>query len=259
MNGSDAKITKLFCSFTGNKPQEELSLEERASLRRLLEFGTTPENACELVKEGIDEEGSTGSHSIEGFPDVQFTESAQRDLEFYRECQSAQFDLLKALLVGLPGRRPAIGNGFSVAGGNGRGRLLRESSFSVVFRVGDETTSEIVFAIGRIGISPTTKVWRYFDQYKAEDLLKTGCLFFSRLDQLTDDPVETRLPPFDKQAKVQIFKGQFGELAPQTVDDLETILRGTTYVCCWTRREHESYLMWKHYCPSGGGFAIRST
>lgn len=51
----------------------------------------------------------------------------------------------------------------------------------------------------------------------------------------------------------------FGDHAREVVDQGEEITRGTTYVCCWTRREHESYLAWRHYCPSGGGFAIKST
>ena len=83
--------------------------------------------------------------------------------------------------------------------------------------------------------------------------------YFCRLDKLSGDPREARLPRFAKRVRTLAFQGVFGDRAHEVVDAGEERLRGTTYVCCWTRREHESYLAWKHYCPSSGGIAVQTS
>jgi hypothetical protein len=127
-----------------------------------------------------------------------------------------------------------------------QGYLLRDGPFRIVFRLGKDNAHDVVFAIAPAGIDPTENVWRYFDQPKAEDLLKTGCLYFCRLDQLTDDPREARLPLYARRVRTHVYGKTFGADASKVVNESEEILRGTTYVCCWTRREHESYLAWRH-------------
>ena len=219
----------------------------------MLDRGLTPGAATQLFEEGLDEVRETGSKAFTDLP-VLFTQSARNDLDLFGAGQ-----VRESLNIILAGLRKAIADGKCLSLPGPQGYLLREGPFRVVFRLGKDNASDVVFAVAPAGINPTKNVWRYFDQPKAEDLLKTGCLYFCRLDQLTGDPREARLPLFAKQVRTDVFRTEFGEYAPKIVNESEEILRGTTYVCCWMRREHESYLAWRHYCPSGGGFAIKSS
>ena len=248
MHGFNPKITELF---------DSLSNEEREDLRWMLDCGLTKEAAQQLLVEGLAEEKSTGCHAVEGFP-VLFTKSAKDDLMCFATAEVRK--RLKQILSSLRAPTP---DAKLVALPNGAAKLLCDGPFRVVFCQGEADAKDVVFAIAPAGISPTTTVWRYFDQSKAENLLQTGCLYFCRLDKLTGDPIEARLSFPARQLRIQAFQEHFGEHASRVVDEGEEILRGTTYVCCWTRREHESYLAWKHFCSAeggrpGGGFAIRT-
>ncbi|HOC54394.1 MAG TPA: hypothetical protein PKI20_02095 [Verrucomicrobiota bacterium] len=109
----------------------------------------------------------------------------------------------------------------------------------------------------------TTKVWRYFDQKKAIHLVETSCLYLRRLDLLTDryegDPYEGT-PTFNM---LQRFKGAYVHIFPDATDaELKEQFRNerrATFVSCWQKSEHESWLMWKQYCQRGGGFALQTT
>lgn len=112
-------------------------------------------------------------------------------------------------------------------------------------------------------IQPTTKVWRYFDQKKAVDLIKTSQLYLRRLDLLTDyyegDPYEGN-PTFsliesDKDAYFKAF-GNADEASIRKGFEYE---RKATFVSCWQMSDYESWLMWKQYCQRGGGFAVQTT
>ena len=248
MRSYDPDVTNVFNSLC-----DSLSADQRENLQAMLDRGLTPAAATQLLEEGLSEERDTGSKAVSGLP-VLFTQSARNDLDCFGTGQVGQ--RLNAILASLP---TAIADGKCRPLHGGQGLLLRDGPFRIVFKRGNNGASDVVFAIAPAGINPTKNVWRYFDQLKAEDLLKTGCLYFCRLDQLTGDPREARLPLFAKQVRTGVFRTEFGDDAPKVVSESEEILRGTTYVCCWTRREQESYLAWRHYCPGGGGFAIKST
>ena len=243
------KVTDIFDSLTA---------QEREELRLMLDHGLTEEAATQLLDEGIREEASSGSSAVTGLP-IRLTQSAREDLEWFGtgRCRHA----LESVLGNL-GTLSEANKCRRLPGG--RGWWLRDGPFRVVFKTGEAERDTVVVAIAPAGINPIKKVWRYFDQFKGEDLLKKGCLYFRRLDQLTGDPFEARLPQVSKEARTWGARPAFGDHAGTIVDEREERLRGTTYVCCWTRRDHESYLAWKHYCSRedgrpGGGFAVQST
>src|ERR1035437_1592534 len=222
MNSYDPNVAKEFDSLC-----DSLTADQRENLRWMLDYGITPETARQLLDEGFNEETSTGSEAVSGFP-LLFTRSARNDLE----CFGAK-DVKQRLNNILASLSSAIADGRCQSLDGGRGWLLRDGPFRVVFKCGKDGARDVVFAIAPAGISPTKNVWRYFDQFKAEDLLKTGRLYFCRLDQLTGDPQEARLPLFAKRVRMNVFRNEFGDSAPEVVGQSEEILRGTTYVCCW--------------------------
>jgi hypothetical protein len=225
--------------------------EQREYFRWMLMYGFTDEVAVALLEDGLHEEGNSGSRAVDGF-EVRFTESAWSDYELFRGDLIRQQirTILADLMTAKPKRRHRQ-LGASVW-------LVAEEMFRVVFK-NDGRDVPVIYAIAVDGINPLQKVWRYFDQSKAEDLLRTGCLYFCRLDKLTGDPREGRLPILSRETRTRAFQETFGGNAEAVVDDGEEFVRGTTYVTCWTRRDCESYLAWRHYCASGGGFAIQTT
>src|SRR5258707_161882 len=162
MRRYNPKITELF---------DSLSSEDRTDLRWMLDCGLPVATAGELFAEGLAEEASTGCHTVDGLP-VLLTKSANDDLECFGTGEVRE--RLNRILNRL---RTATPDASSVALRGGAGKLLRGGPFRVVFRQGEAGAKAVVFAIAPAGISPTTNVWRYFDQPKAEDLLKTGCLY----------------------------------------------------------------------------------
>ena len=67
------------------------------------------------------------------------------------------------------------------------GFLLRHGHLRIVYHRHAREGRIIIHAIGCWAINPLAKVWRYFDQEKAESLLNTGKLYLRRLDLLTDE------------------------------------------------------------------------
>lgn len=112
-------------------------------------------------------------------------------------------------------------------------------------------------------IQPAQKVWRYFDQKKAVDLIKTSQLYLRRLDLLTDyyegDPYEGN-PTFSliENDKAAYFKA-FGDADEASIRKGFEDERKATFVSCWQMSDVESWLMWKQYCQRGGGFAVQTT
>ena len=246
---SNPKATDLFNSIAAS-----WSDGDRRALQWLLEQELTQEAAMQLLREGLHEPRSTWSTPLPNSP-ILFTELAAKDLNLFgagparKQLESVLASLQTEMTTDRCQRLPG-----------GDGWLLRSGPFCSVF--GKEGEDLLVVAVACAGICPTAKVWRYLDQHKAEDLLKTGCLYFCRLDQLTDDPREARLTELAKQIKIQAYQAVFDHKdAPKIVGIDEEFSRSTTYVCSWTRRKHESYLAWKHYCSGdgpGGGFAVVS-
>src|ERR1035441_4636918 len=143
------------------------------------------------------------------------------------------------------------------------GFVLRHGHLRIVYRRYLSENRIVIYAIGCWAINPLAKVWRYFDQRKAVDLLAKKKLYIRRLDCLTDrfegDPYEGT-PTFQMLEVYKRFYRQY--VGP--ADDAELIKRfeyerRATFVSCWQKSENESWLMWKQYCQSGGGFAVQTT
>lgn len=112
-------------------------------------------------------------------------------------------------------------------------------------------------------INENTKVWRYFDEQKAAYIIQESRLYLRRLDLLTScfegDPYEgtPTLNMFEglRQAYQQLFpKFTDAQIIKHFEDE-----RRATFVSCWQKSDHESWLMWKQYCKRGGGFALQTT
>lgn len=81
-------------------------------------------------------------------------------------------------------------------------------------------------------------IWRYMDFVYFKELLKTGCLFFSSIDNFKDL--------------------NEGKCSVELTSLFERI-RKRTYVSCWTVRNCESSLMWDSFTKSQEGIAIKSS
>lgn len=229
-----------------------LSTQQRDYFRVMLAEGFTDDSAIELFQDGVADEASSGTQFVEGIAAV-WTQSAKNDYEGIRNANLRK--RIDAILTDIS-ETTVHSRCQKIPGGPGL--LLAAREFRVVFKKGNAGVP-VIYGIALDGINPMQKVWRYFDQCKAEDFLKKGCLYFCRLDKLIGDPREGRLPLSHKREKMEAFRGVFREKTATVVDNQEEFIRATTYVCCWTQREQESYLAWKHYCPKSGGFAIQTT
>jgi hypothetical protein len=144
-----------------------------------------------------------------------------------------------------------------------QGFLLRHGHLRVVYRRAPHEKRVVLHAIGCWAVNPLAKVWRYFSQMKAEDLLTTSDLYLRRLDLLTSefegDPYEGT-PTFHM---LYMYRRAHAEtLGP--IDEGEAMKRyeherRATFVSCWQKSEHESWWMWKQYCADNGGFALQTT
>ena len=104
-------------------------------------------------------------------------------------------------------------------------------------------------------LDESTEIWRYFDIFKFTYLICQRELWFSRADLLGDDH-EGSLP--DSLLKQR--KSKWSDERVRTIFE-----RGSKeglknyYVNCWSKKNPESYLMWKIYTANSVGVAIKST
>lgn len=126
--------------------------------------------------------------------------------------------------------------------------------------------------------SPNAKIWRYMDLAKFLSLLDRRCLFFSRLDRLSEfDPFEghfTRMNVALDGTKFEDMSEEWREA--YGVKDEKTFSamidasklgreyivkyhRPETFVNSWHIKEHESAAMWKVYLTNNEGIAVQST
>jgi hypothetical protein len=235
---------------------ETLPNDERRSFAQLIENQFSLESGDMLFDLGTFEEQAGNIHSLNtDTGTILLTGSALRDLESHSS--QGKLYVTKAL-ANIPIR---LNSSNHVALSRPNGFVFREEFLRVVFRLDHANSRVVVMAIANAKIDPLGKVWKYFKQSHAEDLLRSSELFFCRADCLTADPFECRQPiraiERHKRALEEVFPGQSHEF----VDGFE-FLRESSYVCCWTRREQESYLAWKHYCQTDreeGGFALQTT
>lgn len=125
--------------------------------------------------------------------------------------------------------------------------------------------------------SADAKIWRYMDLAKFLSLISERCLYFSRLDCLSqDDPFEGYYThsnlAFDKlrfEDMPQVWKELTGindeQIFTAIMDgnrrsrELVKQHRSVTFVNSWHIKEHESAAMWKLYLSNHEGIAIQST
>ncbi len=240
---------------------ESASIRERQLLLRSIENQFSIESAVVLFDEGELEIASGRLQTlvtaeVRDKHEIQMTNLALCDLNAFSRTRQAVINLL----VEIPSR---IHTQACYPLPERNGFVVKEQLLRVICRI--EHDRVIVMAIANVRIDPLGKVWRYFTQAKGEDLIKTGELYFRRADLLSADPYECRLPvkvvEARKRALESVYPGKSGDFS----DSFE-LTRQSTYICCWTMREHESYLAWKHYCRGGtgddfteGGFAVQST
>lgn len=86
----------------------------------------------------------------------------------------------------------------------------------------------------------TCVIWRYMSFAKFTSLIATESLYFSRLDQHSDE----------KEGLVSTN--------PENIEHRKYI-RFSKYINCWHINNNESDAMWKIYSPAGENVAIKST
>jgi hypothetical protein len=243
---------------------ESLSNEARRSLAHSIENQFCVESGCALFDEGQNEEANTQVQPLktEGKTtefNIVLTHSAFRDLESFSQTKSE----VTNILASVPSRidSPSC---YSLPRSNAF--VLKEKLLRVIFRLDRKQSRVTVMAIANARINPLGKIWRYFAQSKGEDLLRTGELYFRRADLLTADPYECRLPDKVVEGRKEALESMYPGKSSEFVESFE-LARESSYVCCWTMREHESYLAWKHYCQErnaegmleDGGFAVETS
>ncbi len=107
-----------------------------------------------------------------------------------------------------------------------------------------------------------TIIWRYMDFERFVNLLETGSLFFSRVDNLGDQH-EGKVPKETIEAwRARIQTGQYTE---GTLEDLDRHInflhnenRRISMVNCWSICMEENFALWKIYSKNNLGVAIRT-
>jgi mRNA-degrading endonuclease RelE of RelBE toxin-antitoxin system len=232
---------------------DSLSNKDRTLLQSVLEKGFDDQAARELFDEGADEQQRLGA-CIAGanHPDLRFVPSSLLDLDRFKGGKHEEE--VNRTLSALPDK---LGTMACVRVPQRNGWILREGPYRIVFRVDDASRSIVVLGITVWACNPMLKIWRYLDQAKAEDLVRTSELYFRRADLLEDEyeATPTLGSYLDEQAAVRRALPGVSQSHPMLCE----AIRHCTYVCCWRMSTHESWLAWKQYCPRGGGFAVQTT
>jgi len=109
-------------------------------------------------------------------------------------------------------------------------------------------------------IDTQISVWRYTSLPKFIALLTQKELYLSRLDQLSD-PHEGSTPAFIAQARDEEIRAIYASRGQTPKIDMGEIYREQrerVYVNCWRMGNEESEAMWRLYCPSDDGVAIKT-
>ena len=229
-----------------------LSSEERVLAKCVLETGFNGQAAQELFEEGMAEQAQFGtSRGGTWLPDLRFVPSALRDLQCFAD--GSVKGKLQQSLSSLPASHGTRASGRTVGGG----WVLNDGPFRIVYGVDDAARSFVIFGIACWACNPMLKVWRYLDQSKAEDLVRTGELYFRRLDLLEDKYEAT--PTLARYVDYEAARKRVFPADSPTNDTPFHARKLSAFACCWRMSPHESWLMWKQYCPKNGGFAIQTT
>ncbi len=222
----------------------------------------TAESAARMRAEGLAEEANTAPSPLpatETDP-IRFTTSALADWRFLAAARiigaARQYsDLLAQGLAELRRGQPAR---LSLTRLPPDGFIWEQRNLRWVIHATENWGQVIVHGIAREAFDPFRKLWRYFKQFKAVDLLSHSQLYLSRLDLLEDDPFEGRPTQPMLDQLVAVGRSIFGEHAPDARLHFEN-QRRATYACCWQKLEAESAEMWRDYCNDNAGLAIQST
>jgi hypothetical protein len=190
---------------------------------------------------------------------VRFTESAAADWDFLNGSQiiGAPMQLDAILAEGLAVLRRGRFPSQSVELLGGDGAIWHQRGLRWVIRFVDEDRSIVVHGIAQARLNPFRKIWRYFDQGKAVDLLETGELYLCRVDRLADTHEARPTEPMQR-AREAALRRAFGDSWPGDPHWYDNIRRAL-YVTCFQKLEVESVEMWRDYCPGGGGLALQVT
>lgn len=200
---------------------------------------------------------------------VDFTQYAQADWRFLNELASRGYpdELARGLRMLRSGSPPPDSlvelcrNGF----------LMRQGKLRWVYRHDPNHNVNVVYAVCRRTHNPLKKIWRYFSQKKAVDLIERGQIYLSRLDILAERDGGDRYEGTPTIPGVTGFTAALiASLGLAHPDFLQRYdhCRRATFVCCWHKAEHEALQMWLGYCreapadglpPVPGGFALQTT
>jgi len=222
----------------------------------------TSKSAARMLVEGLAEEAHAviAPLPVSGHDPVRFTPSALADWHFLASAKiiDAPIQYSELLTQGLALLRSDPQIRHNLAWLPSDGFVWAQDNLRWVLRITGDRQQIIVHGIAREAFDPFRKLWRYFKQFKAVDLLKNSELYLRRLDQLEADPFEGRAtqPMLDRFAEVQ--RSVFGEQVFDPRLHFEN-QRRATYACCWQKMENESAVMWRDYCDDNAGLAIQST
>lgn len=101
-------------------------------------------------------------------------------------------------------------------------------------------------------------VWRYLDLPKLISILDKKKLFLPRIT-LFNDPLEGSIPQKNKEVFEDFYKKSGNIEGKKETSDYARALMDFTYVSCWHLNNNESEAMWKLYCGSNQGIALRTS
>jgi hypothetical protein len=223
--------------------------------------GFGPESAARMRETGLAEErmGLASAHGSNAPDVVRFTRSALADWEFLHGSVflGAPMQLAAVLAEGLAGLAAGRMARRALEFIGGDGVVWYQRGLCWAIRFDDQTRTIVVHGIAQVRLNPFRKIWRYFDQSKAVDLIRTSELYLCRLDRLKD-AYEARPTEAMLRARSQALRRASGESCPDDSHWYDNIRRAL-YVSCFQKRETESAEMWQEYCPNRGGLAIQVT
>jgi hypothetical protein len=151
------------------------------------------------------------------------------------------------------------------------GFLMRQAKLRWVYRHDPTRNMTLVYAVCRRTHNPLKKIWRYFSQKKAADLIERSQIYLSRLDTLAERDGGDRYEGTPTIPGVAGFTAaliaSLGQAHPDFLRRYDHCRRAT-FVCCWHKAEHEALQMWLGYCREApehgaqsvpGGFALQTT
>ena len=107
---------------------------------------------------------------------------------------------------------------------------------------------------------PSSKIWRYLDHEKFEDLISSKTLYFASARQFGEkfEGAISTSKEFKLRHCAQEQSADLDLIRRSTQDAFED-LRRLTKISCWHINKYESAAMWEIYLKQGAGVAIQTT